>query len=71
MRSEIAACGRMRSSATTVAFVAAPAILWLITDNQPSVGNQTDSDKDIAQFYDRLRSDARFKDVLRQVHFLP
>jgi len=44
----------------------APAILWLITDNQPSVGNQTDSDKDIAQFYDRLRSDA-----IKRLYFFP
>jgi hypothetical protein len=44
----------------------APSILWLITDNQPSVGNQTDSDHDIAQFYDRLRSDA-----IKRLYFFP
>jgi hypothetical protein len=44
----------------------APAILWLVTDNQPSVGNQTDSDMDIAQFYDRLRSDA-----IKRLYFFP
>jgi hypothetical protein len=44
----------------------APAILWMITDNQPSVGNQTDSDRDIAEFYDRLRSDA-----VKRLYFFP
>jgi hypothetical protein len=43
-----------------------PAILWLITDNQPSVGNQTDSDRDISQFYDRLRSD-----TIKRLYFFP
>lgn len=44
----------------------APAILWLLTDNQPSIGNQTASDQDIAQFYDRLRSDA-----VKRLYFFP
>ncbi len=44
----------------------APAILWLVTDNQPSVGNQTASDQDIEQFYDRLRSDA-----VKRLYFFP
>jgi hypothetical protein len=44
----------------------APTILWLITDNQPSVGNQTASDQDIAQFYDRLQSDA-----IKRLYFFP
>lgn len=44
----------------------APAILWVVTDNQPSVGNQTESDQDIAQFYDRLRSDA-----IKRLYFFP
>lgn len=44
----------------------APKILWLLTDNQPSVGNQTDSDRDIEEFYDRLRSDS-----VKRVYFFP
>ncbi|HEX8140667.1 MAG TPA: hypothetical protein VF544_24080 [Pyrinomonadaceae bacterium] len=44
----------------------APAILWLVTDNQSSVGNQTESDHDIAQFYDRLRSD-----TIKRLYFFP
>lgn len=35
-----------------------PAIVWLVTDNQPSVGKQkTDSDRDLDQFYALLQSE--------------
>jgi hypothetical protein len=44
----------------------APAILWLVTDNQPSSGNQTLSDQDIGQFYESLRSD-----VVKRLYFFP
>jgi hypothetical protein len=44
----------------------APAILWLVTDNQPSAGNQTSSDQDIVQFYEALRSD-----VVKRLYFFP
>ena len=44
----------------------APAILWLVTDNQPSTGNQTSSDQDIAQFYESLRSE-----VVKRLYFFP
>lgn len=44
----------------------APAILWLVTDNQPSSGNQTSSDQDIAQFYESLRSE-----VVKRLYFFP
>lgn len=44
----------------------APAIVWLVTDNQPSLGNQTLSDQDIAQFYESLRSD-----VVKRLYFFP
>ena len=50
----------------TLAQQPAPAILWLVTDNQPSVGNQTDSDRDIAAFYERLRSDS-----VKRLYFFP
>lgn len=43
-----------------------PAILWIITDNQPSAGNQTESDREIGEFYDRLRSDA-----VKRLYFFP
>lgn len=35
----------------------APAIIWLITDNQPSSGGQTKSDADIKDFYKQLQDD--------------
>jgi hypothetical protein len=44
----------------------APAILWLITDNQPSVGSQSASDQDIADFYEGLRHDA-----VKRLYFFP
>jgi hypothetical protein len=33
-----------------------PSIIWIITDNQPSVGSDTESDKDIDRFYAQLQS---------------
>jgi hypothetical protein len=34
----------------------APSIIWIITDNQPSVGSDTESDRDIERFYTQLQS---------------
>jgi hypothetical protein len=34
----------------------APSIIWIITDNQPSVGSDTESDRDIERFYAQLQS---------------
>jgi hypothetical protein len=41
-------------------------IVWIVTDNQPSVGNQSSSDQDLARFYDGLRSDA-----VKRIYFYP
>jgi hypothetical protein len=44
----------------------APAIVWLITDNQPSSGSTSASDQDIADFYDGLRQPA-----VKRLYFFP
>jgi hypothetical protein len=43
-----------------------PGIVWLITDNQPSAGNDTESDKDIEKFYEGLYSDR-----VKRIYFFP
>ncbi|HJQ25679.1 MAG TPA: hypothetical protein VKA60_17285 [Blastocatellia bacterium] len=45
-------------NALNLAIERRPAILWIVTDNQPSVGGQTASDKDLDAFYSKLASDA-------------
>ena len=44
----------------------APSIIWLVTDNQPSVGNDTASDRDIEEFYQALQSNR-----VRRIYFFP
>jgi hypothetical protein len=43
-----------------------PDFVWIITDNQPSVGGQTKSDQDLEQFYELLRSDR-----IKRIHLFP
>lgn len=43
-----------------------PSIIWLITDNQPSGNGESDSDKDIKDFYSTLRSEA-----IKRIVFFP
>jgi hypothetical protein len=43
-----------------------PAIIWLVTDNQPSVGDDTASDRDIEEFYKELQSQR-----VRRIYFFP
>src|SRR5205085_9863449 len=53
-------------NALALAIEKRPPILWIVTDNQPSVGGQTASDKDLSAFYEKLGSD-----VIKRIYLLP
>lgn len=50
----------------TIAEQSGPAIVWLVTDNQPSAGSDTESDQDLEQFYEGLRGSR-----VKRIYFFP
>jgi hypothetical protein len=50
----------------TLAEQSAPAIVWLVTDNQPSTGSDTESDRDLERFYEELRTSR-----VKRIYFFP
>ncbi|HJQ70916.1 MAG TPA: hypothetical protein VKA70_18215 [Blastocatellia bacterium] len=47
----------MLENAMTRAIESEPSILWVVSDNQPSIGGRTASDADLERFYEILNSD--------------
>lgn len=52
--------------ANTLAERSGPTIIWLVTDNQPSAGSDTESDQDLERFYEGLRASR-----VKRIYFFP